>query len=481
MKYNIVLCGFSNDIETNRLINYFSTKDICVKVLIASDEENVVEASVKTYFHANFSDLTNEKNTASVSYEMFDFLYAKYPIILRAMSRWNESIANDDDKIFIIDSLFVFFNDMLKTNNIDAIVYGTGSPHHFYNLILTYAAKYNKIPNLYPTTNWITNRVRFTMDGYNLTVPILGIGSDSGRMEKYLKRIKQSNKVLSFDSKRIYKDRSTYIYLLFLMKVLVPRILGKIKFICNGGKDLYMNDALSKFVRIVRIIRRTIDAQIFNISYQKKYKKFMLKNANPNDSIIFYAQNQPEATSHPDGGIFPDLRYWYYVFLEMNKSIYYKEHKANLIYHQDLAITDLQHHRSYSYLNFFINKNVQLLPENFPTNRLLENNNIIFTLSGSVILESVVKGSEVYYCGFPFHGDLPGMEVVFKDGEVILKKSKPIDIDTAISFFNDQDRFSVPNFSGFSTRIREEVPLEEYANWISDIVKWSINNKINKN
>jgi hypothetical protein len=73
------------------------------------------------------------------------------------------------------------------------------------------------------------------------------------------------------------------------------------------------------------------------------------------------------------------------------------------------------------------------------------------------------------------------MEVVFKDGEVILKKSKPIDIDTAISFFNDQDRFSVPNFSGFSTRIREEVPLEEYANWISDIVKWSINNKINKN
>ena len=206
----------------------------------------------------------------------------------------------------------------------------------------------------------------------------------------------------------------------------------------------------------------------------------MLKDSNPKDSIIFYAQNQPEATSHPDGGIFPDFRYWYYVFSKMNKNIYYKEHKANFIYHQDGAITDTQHHRSHMYLNFFVKKNVQLLPEDYPTSMLLKNHNIIFTLSGSIILESVIKGSEVYYCGSPFHGDLPGMEVVFRSGEVILKNSKPINIDTAISFFNDQDKYSVPNFSGFSTAKREDVPFDQYANWISDVVKWSVNNKIYK-
>lgn len=475
MKSNIILCGYSNDAETEKLINFLESKDISVKILIASDNSGFIsKPHLVTFCHSEFYGLDIEDAGEEFHFGALEYLVSHYPVILRAMSRWDESITNLDDKLLIIDSLFNKFCNLIRKNDIKVVVYGTGSPHHFYNLILSYAAKYSGIDNLFPITNWITNRVRYAVNDYNFTVPVKGLGTDNNKMKAYLDNLKATKEVLSFDSKRIYQDKTTSNYFLFFFKILFPKILGRIKFIYKKERDLFINEDGSVFLRIVTYLRRTIYSQYFKYIFKKKYRKNLSKNV-PVNAIVFYAQNQPEATSHPDGGMYPDLRYWYYVFKKLNKIVYYKEHKANFIHHQDKSIIDTYHHRSLAYLNFFIKRNVKLLSENYETAKVLDNNNNIFTFTGSVILESVVKGSAAYYCGIPFHGDLAGTETIFKDGDVVLKKSNPISHSALLEYFTEQDKYSFPNYSGFSTNIKEKIDFTAYGTFLSEVIHWSIN------
>lgn len=477
MRNKIILCGYSNDNETEKLLTTLSSNNILVKVLIASDNSGYIKnPNLLTFCHSEFYKSDVEDAVDDLNFAASAYLVSFYPIILRAMSRWDESITNLDDKILIIDTLFFKFCNLIKENDIKAIIYGTGSPHHFYNLILSYAAKYSGIDNLFPTTNWITNRVRYVVDDYNYTVPIKGLGSDNNKMKVYLENLKEAKEILTFDQERIFKDKTTSNFILFFFKIFLRRFLGRFKFIYKKDKDLFINGDDSRFFKMATHLRKSIFSQYFKYSYKRLYKTIQTEEI-PVDSIVFYAQNQPEATSHPDGGMFPDLRYWYYVFKKMDKNIYYKEHKANFIFHQDKAITETYNHRSIFYLNFFKKRGVKVLSESFPTADILQNNNNIFTFTGSVILESVVKGSSAYYCGIPFHGDLPGVEIIFNEGQAVLKKSNPINIAKLVDFFNIQDKYSFPNYSGFSTNIKEEIDFNEYGIFLSNVINWSANRK----
>jgi hypothetical protein len=470
---NIILCGFSNDCETDKLIKSLELEEIYTKVLISSDDSMFIDSS--NCFILRHSELYDSEMYSCDDYNFSasNYLVPYYTILLRCMSRWDESVNNIDDKLFIIDSLFNKFCNLIQENSIKSIVYGTGSPHHFYNLILSYAAKYNNIDNLFPVTNWVTNRVRFVINDYNFTVPVIGLGTDVDKMKQYLEDLRNADKIISYDSKRIYSDKSTSIYPYFIFKVLLIKVLGRIKFILNNGKDLYINEDGSPIPRFFAYLRRTIFSQYFKFRYQHYYR---LNSSNdiPNNAIIFYAQNQPEATSHPDGGYYPDLRYWYYVFKKFNKSLYYKEHKANFIYHQDNSITDTYHHRSIKYLNFFINKKVGILSEEFDTSTLFRNNNNVFTFTGTIILESLVKGKTVYYSGIPYHGDLPGTEVVYEDANAVLKKSNSISLEDISAYFIEQDKYSFPNYSGFSTNVKVDIDFHEYAGFLNRVILWSI-------
>ena len=471
---NIILSGYPNNKQTQNLINALELNDVLVKILFASDDSGFIKKdNLITIFHSNLNNADKFINIKSMDPKAIAFLAPNYSIILRAMSRWDESVLNLDDKIFLIDTLFIHFCDLIKKHNIKTILFGTGSPHHFYNLVLTYSSKYLNVGNVFPITNWITNRVRYVLNDNNNTIPVLGIGRDNGKMNDYLTNLIQINKLISFDSLRIYNDKSTKNYLLFLIKHLFFKILGRLKHIITKQKDLYINDSGSVFYIVLTFVRKSLFSQYFKVVFKRKYNKNISKT-NPKNSIIFYAQNQPEATSHPDGGFYPDKRYWYYFFKKLGKKIYYKEHNANFVHHQDGWIIDTYHHRSFSYLDFFLKRNVELLPVDYSTRKLLENNNNIFTFSGTVILESIINGKAAYFCGKSWHGDFPKTEIVYSEGEATLKKAVPLSKEELLNHFDIQDSYSFPNFEGFSTFIKEEIDFEKYYEYLTKIIKQSI-------
>jgi hypothetical protein len=103
---------------------------------------------------------------------------------------------------------------------------------------------------------------------------------------------------------------------------------------------------------------------------------------------------------------------------------------------------------------------------------LLANDNEIFTLSGSIILESIIRNKNVYYPGIPFHGDLPGTEIVISNKQVILKKTPILSFHEIVNYFNMLDSFSIPNYEGFATSVKESVDYNTCLNHIDNVLSW---------
>lgn len=475
---NIILCGYPNDVETTRLINSLINYNINVKVVITSDDISFSSNGIEYISHSTISNIYSNINFQEEDFNALSYLSDKYAFILRCMSRWDESITNNDDRLFIIDSIFLYFITLLRRENVKIAFYGTGTPHHFYNLLLSFSAKYLNVSNVYPVNNWINNRVRFVLEDYNNTIPIKGFGNDGGKMTKYLEDLQFSSQILTFQAQRVFSDKSTSNYFIFFVFILFPQILGRIKFILTNGKDIFLRNSNGKISRIFAYIIHIFNSQIFKFRFKKKYFNYTDKLARPYNSIILYAMNQPEATSHPDGGLYPDYRYWVYFLKKFGKPICYKEHKANFIHHTDKDIVDTYKHRSLYYLDFFIANGISVISESYSTSQLLADGNDIFTLSGSVILEATVRGKTVYYPGIPFHGDLPGVETVIDKQQVQLKKTAILSFEEVVNHFDVLESFSIPNYGGFATFSKETVDYKTCLDHIGNVLLWVIENKV---
>ena len=476
---NIILCGYPNNVETAQLIDSLTNNFINVRAVITSDENSYSPIGIEYISHSTISNRYSKINFQEEDYSALGFLSDKYSFIMRCMSRWDESITNNDDRLFMIDSIYLYFIMLLRNEKIQLVFYGTGTPHHFYNLLLSLSAKYLNISNVYPINNWINNRVRFVLEDYNHTIPIKGFGDDDGKMSKYLENICFSSQILTSQAQRVFSDKTTSNYLIFLFTILLPQILGRIKFILSNGKDLYLKNSNGKISRVFAYVIHIMNSQIFKLRFRKKYFKYTDNKARPCNSIILYAMNQPEATSHPDGGFYPDYLYWVFFLKKFGKPIYYKEHKANFIHHTDKDIVDTYKHRSLYYLDFFIKNRVSLISESYSTTQLLADGNDIFTLSGSVILESTLRGKTVYYPGIPFHGDLPGVETVISNNFIKLKKTSILSYEEVVNHFNILESYSIPNYGAFSTSVKENVNYKICLEHIGNVLLWVFQNKNN--
>lgn len=407
--------------------------------------------------------IADDESTA----ECLNHIRQKYGVALRCMTRWDESLVNVDDKLFLIDSVFLRFVFILKTNGIHTVVFGTGSPHHFYNLLLTYACEYLAVRTIFHMTNPNTNRVRLVSGIEKHNILIKGIGSDQGKMLEYLEETQTQGDVYSGDTTRILNDRTTQTYALFLFRHLAYAIVARLRAILIGRRNLYIRSSSPKILNCLVLLVDYLRAQANLFVIKRAYAKLVGSHV-PKDALVVYAHYQPEATSHPDGGELPDMRYWMLLLKSLGRAIYYKEHIGNFLYHQDGVENPSNQHRSPDYYKAFEGLGISCLPVNYSNTAVFSHNNQIFTFNGTILLEAAIRGVEAYYTGFPWFSDLPGSKVVSLPGGTLLKKQEKVEFDRVVSYFDELDRCSIPNLFGFSTaRVERKMSIAEYSGYLA--------------
>ena len=476
-KNHILLAGFDDKADTVKLIRLIEQQGIVIPAVILSRnhaiaEQDLCNSQIKFLYENEFySPEFIARYKTHINLRLTQALSQHYPFILRSMERWISTITNIDDRIFHIDKLFCFFVDLLDKNNIEAVIYSTGTAHHYYNLVLFLACEYRGIESVFHMTNPFTNRVRFVKGLDFRTIEIDGRGSDNGEMRKYLDNIaKDDSSSAPWRVKEVesVRNKKWYFYTLIL-----PKYFARVTYRSLRPFRSILIDSQESW--LIRYLKMSISL-FGNLSNLQKIKNRYTRNCRSDvqeNALVIYAHFQPEATSHPDGGFYPDMRYWIDYFKNKYTQIYYKEHIGSFLFSDGLGgLNNSCAHRSMDYYDDLEGMGASFLDVSYPTKNILNKSGTIFTLSGTVILEGSLMGGKVIYAGTPWFGHLPTSRVNYAADNVELRVLENISHDTICEYFAELEKHSFPNILGWATSLKDtDMPLEEYSHLIVSAIK----------
>lgn len=137
------------------------------------------------------------------------------------------------------------------------------------------------------------------------------------------------------------------------------------------------------------------------LKLKKIYNKISIKKPNLDENYILFCPNlQPEASTMPLAGIYSDYEIIIDTVLKVlpkNWNIYFKEHPLvfNLLKESYLI-------KNKNYYKNLSNPKIKFIDYKYDTFDLIDNSNFVITPTGSIGLESMIRGKNVGFFGTPW-------------------------------------------------------------------------------
>lgn len=461
---NIALCGWESSKVTSEFFTSLQAGDVRVVWGIFDKSLSLPETKIHQLIEDKvIADLSGRTTSFAwqLSLKELSEFDSKIDMIMRVQERWLVGHWNYDDRLFMVHSAIQYFKKILVEKPVDVIFFSTASPHHFYNTVLTVVAESMGIKCIFINFSFISDKFNFVTGVEKFPVVIEVSTGDKTPYVNYLNSLKKVDFRPDYIKAYFNYRASSFLYFL---TVIFPKISIKI---INGvcfkkSTGLRLFRGKHSFGVAKEIIGDSLNAAC----ELKKMKKFYFDNVTDvveKDSIIYFANYQPEATSNPDGGKYPDVRYYISTLKSEGKKIYFKEHPTMFNYSNGGWFSDMPRHRSIKYYQDLLNLGVKFIDPKKLTSKLFEDAHCIFSLTGTVAMEASIKGVNTCLAGFSWYGDLPGL-VRLNPESKHYPKSQALSAESFLEHFMKIDSCSMDNILGVaSAKQKEGTSLKEFA------------------
>jgi hypothetical protein len=313
-------------------------------------------------------------------------------------------------------SIYNFFI-MLNYYKINCVIFNTSVPHHLDSVIISTAARLNKIKQIYLYSQVINGRLLPLLQNGDMSTRVqLDIKVSNFKFKEPLKeflknKIEKGAPKLNSVSK--FWKRSLILAILYIFKREIFKLLKKITFLKK--KELFFfpenftKSSLIEDLRVVNAQRLYLKSLSRSFTSIEKIKK---SNTNKEPFLLIAAHYQPEATSFPEGNHYSShvdialaIRKKNYKF-----EILYKEHSATFNYiDRIIGLTKVGTSRSETYINILKKLGCSFLPTDYFLSIKDDNKWYVpVTITGSIALERSLAGLHTIYTGSPWYKGLPG-------------------------------------------------------------------------
>ena len=332
--------------------------------------------------------------------------YKVETIIYRIMSRYesNDYSFNFKNRKNHFFDLLKYSFGLIKKYKIDKIIF-FDYPHHMESYTLYQVAKYLNIKIIIISYLYL-GEYRLVVD-YNLKNRFHEYCNDKKIYKFEDKNLRYFNEIS--DKKKhlkpfyIAENRSVFYLFYFFLKDFYRSFLNG--FFSESNNFIKSN--LNKKFQNIKFPSELYSSLLmfFNrikiLKLQKIYLKLCYINPNLENKYVLFCPNlQPEASTLPMAGIYSDYEIILDTMLESlpeDWTIYYKEHPLvfNLLKESYLS------RDKYYYLNL-INKKVKFIDYRLDTFELVDKANIVITPTGSIGIETMIRGKKIGYFGNPW-------------------------------------------------------------------------------
>jgi hypothetical protein len=337
-----------------------------------------------------------------------------------------------DERRHIYYSMLGYWNGVLDLYKPDAVVFAT-VPHTVYNYILYDLARARGLKTVMFENPWVSDRALIYND----------YQEGSWRLKKALKM--NAGKLFRLDD--LSADLKNY-YLLKTGSDPVPLYMKHQKKELTGlsGWKLTLLGAWRSFWQGQFFnAARSFIAKRLGPNLKKEYKKLQ-KSPDWSSKFVYLPLGyQPERTSSPQGGIFVDQVLMIEILsaaLPANWKIYVKEHPSQWWVRTGIEYSSNRYPGYYDRIGRI--KNVQLVPIDTSTFRLINNCQAVASSGGTAGWEGAMRNKPTLNFGFPWYKDLPGLFNVFdvpstKDAFAKISAGFRISPDIVLNFLKSYD------------------------------------------
>ncbi len=478
LETRIGLCGWNADEITLELLVELRGIGIDVAFLIANPENRnrlgEIKKLTRVIDQGEVIDVIVGKSPNAEWRVLGDKLKAystQLPLLLRAQERWLQGHWNVDDRLFMTHRAINYFHCLVEDEGVSSVVHCTGSPHHFFNLVLTVVGEREGISNFFLYYSFVTNRF-FIVRGYEkifypLPASLQQIQQSSLKSYSELIEHVTTQRDTRHSSQLAFYKLSAKFAVLYLLLVLPRQLLRSFsrEFIRDSA-GIFLQKGGGKFGRFVNSVIELF-WDFWGIAYFKYYYKKYCTAKIGRESYVIYASYQPEASSHPDGGEFPDARYVAADLMKSGIDVYYKEHPGTFLYHCVLYPNQFSKHRSLKYYEDLRSMGVKFLDLNMPNRDIFQANPVVVSNAGTVLLEAALNGVQARAIGHPWYGVFEGIDQYHFGGCGKAENEKHLAVgerrDAVLKRFMAIDASSFFNMFGVGAQVVDSCPHGEIA------------------
>ncbi len=423
--------AFVNDFNDSEWYDIFKQKNLKINPIIVIDNFKLKKKIKNIFPETDFIDQRNaikclnfqNKKEHKKLYQLKN--YEKIGInLLKRYLIFNNLTYNFKKKIFYQTANYWLFE--IENKKIDVFLSKT-TPHHFYDYIIYYCFKVLKkktyslnsinIKNKFYFTNDINDRkIKFDLKNESLNKS-LQIASKKYNSVSKLSFAHNMPWYIKKWGNIPYHDYFWYIFYNILKSGLS---FLNLKFNNRAPIDyqVYKDNFLytNTFTKLYKYYLLQVRFCIKKFRLKKIYKKISKKQIN-NKYVFFAAQFQPEASADPESGIFfsnltilKKLR----SCLPSNYTIVYKEHPNQF---HPRSLWDIYRSEKY-YKEINKIKNLVFFNENHDSYDLIDNCELVLTLSGNVGFESVARNKRCIVFSKTWYSDFSGIYLAKKLSDI---------------------------------------------------------------
>ena len=424
--------------------------------LITSIQKTFPQCKIEEYMAANRGEVS--LFSFKEEYEPLDAQKVKYYVqyekaVVKMMDRVDPTQRNFtyNERVQHYYNLLSYWIFILDNYKIDLILFNE-MPHSAIDFILYAVAKEKKIKILRFTPTHIAGRILLYNELEDIPTYFEQIPEDKDldeEIQAYISKLEGDYKqAVPFYMKDISDIPPLYQSLLKNIRqgwkyVISPPsspLKGKEKFISN-----------MKFSGIYLGYYRLL-GNLYKKRLQKNYDLLTTKVNLSNKYVYVPLHYQPEKTTSPEGDIFVDQ----YLMIAMLSKMAPKGWKIYVKEHISQFSTKLYGERGRTisfYKNLKALGNVELVPLTYESFDLLDNAQVLATVTGTAALEAVIRGRYALIFGFPWFRACEGMIPIKKNNDLI-KAFSMIENNTVISkekikdFFKIIDQNSMIGYTG---------------------------------
>lgn len=261
----------------------------------------------------------------------------------------------------------------------------------------------------------VQERIAKVYNDYNKAIPDYMVKHEANDKKSYAKLSLDYSKKLSRSYKLLTSSPSTY-------------------WVESGFSPKETHYSWLKFYAMQLKRKNIVD------DFKKRYEDMVIKQL-PEKFVLVALHYQPEETSCPTGGAYSDQILMIQLLnqcLHKDTTIIVKEHKSQFYSHQESASgrTPLFYKRISQ-----ISKRVKFVSENHDPFELIDNAEIVITVSGTIGWESAIRGTPVFVFGRAWYQEMPRVFKIKTKEDILsslpyVEEQKNKDFKTEITQFH---------------------------------------------